>query len=69
MSAPVYVVCPLRGHSIAGVGVSVFPEKCVTKVYGSTLFAKRGGGWVSNIQEENVEGVGGYQISRKTNVT
>ena len=27
-----------------GAGVSAFPEKSVTKVYGSTLLALRGGG-------------------------
>ena len=29
----------------AGVGVSTFPGKTLTKVYGSTLLALRGGGW------------------------
>ena len=37
----------------AGVeGVSAFPEKSVTKVYGSTLLALRGGEWGSNFQEK-----------------
>ena len=29
-----------------------FPEKTVTKMYGSTLLALRGGGWVSNFQKK-----------------
>ena len=35
-------------------GVSAFTEKRITKVYGSTLLALRGGGWVSNIHEKSV---------------
>ena len=35
-------------------GVSAFPEKSVTKVYGSTLLALRGGGWGSNFREKSV---------------
>ena len=35
-----------------GVGVSDFPEKSVTEVYGSMLFALRGGGWGSNFQKK-----------------
>ena len=35
-------------------GGSAFPEKSVTKVYGSTLLALRGGGWGSNFQEKSV---------------
>ena len=31
-----------------GWGVLDFPEKSVTKVYGSMLLALRGGGWGSN---------------------
>ena len=37
---------------VTGGGVSAFPEKSVTKVYGSTLLALRGGGWGSNSQEK-----------------
>ena len=34
-------------HSaVRGGRVSDFPEKSVTKMYGSTLLALRGGGWV-----------------------
>ena len=32
------------------VGVSAFPEKSFTKVYGSTLFALRGSGWGSHLK-------------------
>ena len=35
-------------------GVSDFPEKSVTKVYGSMLLALRGGGWASDIQESSI---------------
>ena len=42
------VVCNVHG------GVSAFPEKSVTKVYGSMLIALREGGLVSNIQEKSV---------------
>ena len=31
-------------RNAVGVGESAFPEKSVTKVYGSTLLALRGGG-------------------------
>ena len=34
--------------------VSAFPEKSVTKVYGSMLLALRDGGWRSNFQEKSV---------------
>ena len=37
-----------------GGGGSAFPEKSVTKVYGSTLLALRWGGWGSNLQEKSV---------------
>ena len=37
-----------------GGGVSTFPGKSVTKVYGPTLLALRGGGWGSNIQTKSV---------------
>ena len=37
-----------------GVGVSAFPEKSVTKVYGSMLLALRAGGWGSNFQGKSV---------------
>ena len=36
-----------------GVGVSDYPEKSVTKVYGSMLLVLRAGGLVSNIQENS----------------
>ena len=32
--------------------VSGFPDKTITKVYGSTLLMLREGGWVSNFQEK-----------------
>ena len=34
--------------------VSDFFEKSVGKMYGSTLLALRGGGWVSNIQKKSI---------------
>ena len=37
-----------------GWGGFDFPEKSVTKVYGSTVLALRGGGWVSNFQENSI---------------
>ena len=37
-----------------GYGVLYFPEKNVMRVYGSTLLALRGGGWVSNFKEKSV---------------
>ena len=40
-----------------GVGVSAFTEKSVTKMYGSTLLALRGGGWGSNFQEKSVRNI------------
>ena len=42
------------GGGAGGGGVSAFPERSVTKVYGSTLLALRGGGWGSNFQEKSV---------------
>ena len=44
----------LRNADGGGGGVSTFPGKSVTKVYGSTLVALRGGGWGSNIQTKSV---------------
>ena len=41
-------------NAVGGGGVSAFPEKSVTKVYGSTLLTLRGGGWGSNFQEKSV---------------
>ena len=38
-------------------GVSAFTEKSVTKMYGSTLLALRGGGWGSNFQEKSVRNI------------
>ena len=35
-------------NAVGGGTVSGFPEKSITKMYGSTLLALRGGGWVSN---------------------
>ena len=40
-----------------GGGVSAFTEKSVTKMYGSTLLALRGGGWGSNFQEKSVRNI------------
>ena len=37
-----------------GGGLSAFPEKSVTKVYGSMLLVLRGGGWGSNSLENSV---------------
>ena len=37
-----------------GWGVSTFPGKSVTNVYGSMLLALRGGGWGSNFQTKSV---------------
>ena len=37
-----------------GGRVSDFPEKSVTKMYGSTLLGLRGGGRVSNVQEKSI---------------
>ena len=42
---------PFKCYVTQGGGVSAFMEKSVTKVYGSTLLALRGGGWGSNFQE------------------
>ena len=47
----------LRGHSmlrnaVGGGRVSAFLEKSVTKVYGSTLLALQGRGWVSNSRKK-----------------
>ena len=40
-----------------GVGGVSFHEKSVTKMYGSTLLALRGGGWGSNFQEKSVRNI------------
>ena len=37
-----------------GREVTDFPENSITEVYGSTLLALRGGGWVSNFQGKNI---------------
>ena len=37
-------------NAVGGWRLSDFPEKSVMKMYGSTLLALRGGGWVSNFQ-------------------
>ena len=39
-------------NAVGGGVVSAFTEKSVTKMYGSTLLALRGGGWGSNFQEK-----------------
>ena len=36
------------------VGVSNFPEKSMTKVYGSMILALRWGGWVVNFPEKGI---------------
>ena len=41
-------------NAVRGGWVSAFPEESVTKVYGSTLLALRGGGWGSNYEEKSV---------------
>ena len=41
-------------NAVGGGRVSDFPEKSVTKKYGSTLLVLRGGGWVSNFRGESV---------------
>ena len=41
-------------NAVGGGWVSAFPEKSVTKVYGSTLLALRGGGWGLNFQGKSV---------------
>ena len=49
---PIAAIQVLR--NAVGVGVSAFPEKFITKVYGSTLLALLGGGCGSNFQEKIV---------------
>ena len=44
----------LRNAMGRGGWVSAFPEKCVTRMYSSTLLALRGDGWVSKFQEQRV---------------
>ena len=49
----------VEGHSCVlvtqrGWGCKILRGKRVTEVYGSTLLALRGGGWVSNVQENSV---------------
>ena len=39
-------------NAVGGGRASDFPEKSVTKMYGSMLLALRGGGWVSNFQKK-----------------
>ena len=41
-------------NAVGGGRVSDFPGKNVTKMYGSTLLALRGGGSVSNLQKKSV---------------
>ena len=40
-------------NAVGGGRLSDFPEKSVTKMYGSTLLALRGGGWRSNVQKKS----------------
>ena len=44
-------------RNAGGGGVSAITEKSVTKMYGSTLLALRGGGWGSNFQEKSVRNI------------
>ena len=39
-------------NAVEGGRVSDFPGKSVTTMYGSTVLALRGGGWVSNFQKK-----------------
>ena len=41
-------------NGVGGGWVSAFPEKSVTKVFGSMFLALRGGGWGSNFKEKSV---------------
>ena len=41
-------------NAVGGGRVSDFLEKCIRKMYGSTLLALRGGGWVSNFPKRSV---------------
>ena len=41
-------------NAVGSGRVSDFPEKNVTKIYGSTLLALRGGGWGVDYQEKRV---------------
>ena len=47
---------PLKCYEVekGGGRVSDFPEKNISKMYGSTLLALRGGRWVSNFQKESI---------------
>ena len=47
----------LRNAVGGGEGVSAFKEKSVTKMYGSTLLALRGGGRGSHFQEKSVRNI------------
>ena len=58
------------------LGGADFVEKCITKVYGSTLLALRGGWWVSNFQEKNMYNMANghhwessYYLQKSTNIT
>ena len=44
----------LRNADGVGGGCPIFRGKNVTKVYGSTLLALRGGGWGSKFQEKSI---------------
>ena len=46
------VYSPMLLRAIQVLRNADFPEKSVTKMYGSTLLALRRGGWVSNFQEK-----------------
>ena len=53
-----YRVLGLWGHGfkfyVTQWVVSAFLGKSITKVYGSTLLALRGGGWESNFKEKSI---------------
>ena len=54
--AGVCVHSKIRFWYLGGGRVSEFPEKNVTKMYGSTLLlALRGGGWVLNLQKKSAK--------------
>ena len=48
----IYGAIQVLRNALVGGRVSDFPEKSVTKMYGSTLLALRGDGWVSNLRKK-----------------
>ena len=44
-------------NAVGGGGCQLSRKKSVTKMYGSTLLALRGGGWGSNLQEKSVRNI------------